>query len=51
MITQTARLAGFILFLFTALSFWGGTAHTQTSKPPSAGKPSILIIWGDDVGM
>jgi hypothetical protein len=26
-------------------------AHAQTSNPPSAGRPNILVIWGDDVGM
>ncbi len=49
--SQTARLARFVVILFTAFTFLAGAANAQTSKPQSAGKPNILIIWGDDVGM
>jgi len=51
MVSQMARWARFVFLLITALSLLGGAAHAQTSKAPSAGKPNILIIWGDDVGM
>jgi len=51
MTSRTARLLRFVFFLFTTLWFAAGAAHAQTTNAAPAGKPNILIIWGDDVGM
>ena len=36
--------------LACALVFVASSASAQQKKPATAGKPNILIIWGDDIG-
>jgi arylsulfatase A-like enzyme len=48
---HTMRVCSMLFALVALLALVAGPAAAQQKKPASAGKPNIVVIMGDDIGM